>query len=333
MTQKLSKKGRFSKVSLVIKAVFSLSLIGCLIWSANINELVNTLESSEKTYILFIYLTLIPAAMACTYKWMLLLRAQGIRKPNFWQLWRLYYVGMFFSNFLPTEMGGDFIRSYYVGKRSRRQLESFAAVVMERLTGLFAVVVYGIAGVFLNWRLAMEVKAIQLMLVSLATIIFGIGIFSNRRLGKWIKRKLDYQLFRSFLGKLQSLHEAFYLYRKNLGVFALAMVVSMIFQLYVICYTFCLMKCLKIIGVSFVELLLIVPAITIISILPVTINSIGLREGAFVFLFSHLGVSVSESLALALMFRLGMFIPSLVGGIIYIKKPHYGTTVVETESP
>jgi hypothetical protein len=57
--------------------------------------------------------------------------------------------------------------------------------------------------------------------------------------------------------------------------------------------------------------------ILLIGVIPVTINSIGLREGAFVYLFSQLGVPGAEALALALLARIGLLLPGIVGGILF----------------
>jgi uncharacterized membrane protein YbhN (UPF0104 family) len=62
------------------------------------------------------------------------------------------------------------------------------------------------------------------------------------------------------------------------------------------------------------HLVLIVPMIHVIGIIPVAINGIGLREGAFVYFFTQMGISLSQAFALSLLFRLGSLIPSLVGG-------------------
>jgi hypothetical protein len=76
------------------------------------------------------------------------------------------------------------------------------------------------------------------------------------------------------------------------------------------------MKCLHL-NASFSQLLLIVPVITLVGMIPITINSIGIREGAFVYIFTYIGISGSQSLALALVYRIGLLMPSLVGGFIY----------------
>ena len=71
------------------------------------------------------------------------------------------------------------------------------------------------------------------------------------------------------------------------------------------------------IDVRFGESFLVVPLITIIGLLPITINSIGLREGAFVYLLGQVGVDSAESFALALLYRVGILASSLVGGVLY----------------
>src|SRR5690349_10940307 len=49
-------------------------------------------------------------------KWWLLLRAAGYNAPYLWTV-RIYMIGQFFSNFLPTQIGGDAVRVYYLTRR------------------------------------------------------------------------------------------------------------------------------------------------------------------------------------------------------------------------
>src|SRR5262245_10820536 len=82
-------------------------------------------------------------------KWWLLLRASGHPTPYLWAV-RIYLVGQFFSNFLPTQIGGDAVRVYYLTRRIGRPAIAIASVFVERITGFLALTLIGAAALGLS---------------------------------------------------------------------------------------------------------------------------------------------------------------------------------------
>lgn len=70
------------------------------------------------------------------YQWQCLLNAEKI-PLDLTKLINLYMVGIAFNHFLPTSMGGDAVKIYYVGRESRNMPGSASAAVMSRITGFF----------------------------------------------------------------------------------------------------------------------------------------------------------------------------------------------------
>jgi len=68
--------------------------------------------------------------------WMVL-RALGIPIPLRSAL-RLHFHGLFFSGFLPSSTGGDFIRAWYVTRHTDKRALSALSVFADRFTGLFS---------------------------------------------------------------------------------------------------------------------------------------------------------------------------------------------------
>jgi hypothetical protein len=116
-----------------IKLAISIFLVAYLLRSINLNELHNSFKNANIPLMILVFSTFIPAVLVSTFKWMLLLRAQGFYKPGFTRLWGLYFIGMYFSNFLPTEVGGDVVKSYAVGKTTGNQTASLATVAQLRI--------------------------------------------------------------------------------------------------------------------------------------------------------------------------------------------------------
>lgn len=76
--------------------------------------------------------------------------------------------------------------------------------------------------------------------------------------------------------------------------------------------------------IAFISVLSFIPVVSIISLIPVTISGIGLREGAFVVLFGLVGVSPEKAMTLSIAWFLSIVIgslPGFVGYLVYRKSP------------
>ncbi|MHC4570530.1 MAG: lysylphosphatidylglycerol synthase transmembrane domain-containing protein [Planctomycetota bacterium] len=78
-------------------------------------------------------------------RWWLLLRSQSIF-IEFWAAVRLHFLGLFYNNFMPSSLGGDFIRAWYVTKHTDKRFEAALSVFVDRGIGLLSTLI--IAGFF-----------------------------------------------------------------------------------------------------------------------------------------------------------------------------------------
>ena len=70
-------------------------------------------------------------------KWFILLKAQAIEIP-FLELLSYTFVGVFFNNFLPANVGGDVMRGYGLARYTDRTADAAVSVVVDRFVGLIA---------------------------------------------------------------------------------------------------------------------------------------------------------------------------------------------------
>jgi hypothetical protein len=61
-----------------------------------------------------------------------------------------------------------------------------------------------------------------------------------------------------------------------------------------------------------------IPFVSLVTFLPISINGFGVREGAFVFIFSVAHVATATSLLLALFMDAQVLLFGVIGGIIYL---------------
>jgi len=101
------------------------------------------------------------------YRWYLLLKPQGI-EVRFSKILSFYLLGMYFNFFLPSAIGGDVFKIYYLNKETNRLSASTASVFFDRDIGmgglvLIAILVAIFAGISVNG-------------VPLAPIFIAIGV-------------------------------------------------------------------------------------------------------------------------------------------------------------
>jgi hypothetical protein len=252
----------------------------------------------------------------CVFRWRMLMRPI-MPTPSVWNLLGIYSIGLFFNLAFPTVVGGDVVKMYYAGKPSRRFAQSFASTFLDRDTGMLAMMIIAVVASLVH---PVRLEGIPVMLILwaafVAFIAANIGIFApglHRLLVAGIRRVGLGRL----AGKIDTLSGVFQTIGKYPGVLALSLGISLVNQLLVIAVTWLVAVGLGI-HVPFPYFLVFVPTITLISMIPVSLNGMGLREYAFVALFSAIGVDRESAVALGLISSAIIVLSAIPGGVVYI---------------
>ncbi|NER32087.1 MAG: flippase-like domain-containing protein, partial [Symploca sp. SIO1C4] len=78
-----------------------------------------------------------------SHRWRLLLRAQGVN-ASIPDLLKSYMVGIFFSNFLPSTLGGDAVRVYDAWQLGASKSRAVATVIVDRFLGLLGLMLFAV---------------------------------------------------------------------------------------------------------------------------------------------------------------------------------------------
>lgn len=107
-------------------------------------------------------------------------------------------------------------------------------------------------------------------------------------------------------------------YRQDPAVLAAVFGYSVVFQLLIILINIYIFKAMGLSGVNWWQLMLAVPMISAISMLPFSVNGLGVRESAYLILLNPLGISAANAVTCSLVFFVIVTVLSLAGGVIYI---------------
>lgn len=302
-------------VKWAVRASVGLALMAGVIWWAGADKVRDGLVRIRPAWVVPILATAYLGMAISCMRWQVLLRARGIR-VSVHRLVFYYTIGYFFSSFLPSMFGGDIARSYIFGRRIRSQVEAFASVFMERLTGLTGLVLVAAAATILNFRTLRDAGLIPWMAAIFAGFTVFLLLVFNRPLAERAGGLARWKGAARLRDKFLAFHDAILSFRGEAGVIAVALFHSILFQLltsvntWIVCRALCL-------DIRFLDIMVVVPVILLICAVPVTPNAAGIWEWAFMAFFSQLGYGAAEGTNIALVLRAKNVVVALVGGVFY----------------
>lgn len=255
-----------------------------------------------------------------TWRWQLLLRAQGI-VASFGRVLRLTFMGLFWNNFMPGMTGGDVAKAVLVARENpEKRSAAVSTVIVDRLIGLGALAMISALAIALNFERFQQV-GILIFAVLLGCVAAGVCILSHR-----VRRalRLDQLLRRlPFSDTLMKLDEAFLMYRESRGTLLIAAGLSFAAHA---CNIGAVVAFGHDLGIdaNVLTYFAAVPIIFIAASVPLFPGGWGVRESAFLVAFAAVGVSsVYEGrvLLLSLLIGLALMAWSLLGGLFLFVGP------------
>jgi glycosyltransferase 2 family protein len=253
------------------------------------------------------------------HKWQLLLRRARVSLA-YGVAAQLYWIGAFFSNFLPTGVGGDAVRLMLTPVRG--QVGTVAGTILvERLTGLLMLLLLSALGlVFLpldpgdgSVRRFLTMAALG-SAGTVAAVLLAPELFVAM-----IERSAAAlpSAFRAPLRPAQRLVAQIMRPAGDRVAVAAAILYSLPFYAAVILAQYFLLHAVGA-DVGPVEVILGAPLICAVTLLPVTVNGLFLAEGAFVLVYASVGVAPETALAAAILRRLVDLANSGFGGLLWL---------------
>lgn len=332
------------------KAIISLCFFAFLLSFLQENELAAVFSNINVYY--FTMSILIVPLMLCTscMKWSVLLTAMGGKVP-FTRLTGIYLIGYFFSNILPSTVGGDVARSYYAGKEIGNHSYSAAATVMERLTGLLLLLFLVVIAPLCRPELYQSLYLLFPALCSGILLVLMVCMFRARKTsdarekleGRWarffrsISERIHWRLVKRMCGHLENIFDAVFvrIEKFSLEMIDLVQLVGgnrqLLIKIVILTLLFYFLTWINVYiafltfgyKLDFLSLVALVPTIMLVSQMPVTLlGNLGFFESVFVLYFLLIGVPGEVSLAMGLLLRFKMFCLGIAGFGVYLFHRH-----------
>lgn len=142
----MAVEGRGKKVvSALVKIVVTVVVVAYIIHRLGWESIVSTLAMAEPLWLAAALGLFLASGVLGVVQWRLLLANKGVHLP-FPRCLSLYFIGMFFNNFMLGMVTGDAVRVTYVRTSSGSVRGGLAATFLDRFAGLWAMACFAIAG-------------------------------------------------------------------------------------------------------------------------------------------------------------------------------------------
>jgi glycosyltransferase 2 family protein len=260
---------------------------------------------------------LIGAALLTTFsivlsavRWQQVLHALGLRGA-LRKLVPLYFAGQFVSNVLPTTIGGDVLRVSRLSRDNGDTPDTFASVVLERLTGWLVLPLITFFGLMINPELRdlgrATTLAVVIAVVTLASLVLVLVAADHPSLGGRFSAKGGWTRF------IGAVHLGVDKLRHRPRAAASVIGAGLLYQFVLCLAALMAAEAVGLTDLGLTPLLAFFPAVLIAQVLPIGISGLGVREGAFVIFLTPLGVPAEQAVALGLLLYLLNLVASLLG--------------------
>ena len=307
----------------------SVGLIALLFYSmrGEYGQISAAIKNMNLTVFLAAFLLFILAVVLASVRMKLIIEAQEIPLKVREAVY-LNFIGYFFNNFLPTTIGGDVVKAYYLAKGRQEKMGSFTSIFVDRVIGLLTMILMAFVALFFASEKTVDnsVKYSIFVITALSFII--IILMFNKNFAKKFKFLLIFM--KPIEDKIRRAYDVIHKYQHHKMLLFQSFVISIISQL----FFFGSLAVLALsIGfrVPFMEILLRMPIVGTISLLP-SINGLGLREGSTVVLFGPI-MGKENAFVVSILWLLMLFIISIIGGLVYGIGNHFNYKVKISEEP
>ncbi|MBI5562258.1 MAG: flippase-like domain-containing protein [Deltaproteobacteria bacterium] len=299
-----------------IKIAISAVILWALFRNVDLALFYKTAASVRPLSVVAVAFILIFTQSLSTLRWSIILKKD--MDVGYLRLLSIYFIGMFFNNFLPTMVGGDLVKGYFLFKSSGRGDVSFASIFMDRYSGFTALMAVTSIALISGYPLIAGTGLPFFFALVIGGFVAGSLFLWISPLHNWVMRMLARIHFYGINKKIDTFYNVLMSYKGRKDILFKAFVCSLFVQCGVIAGYWFLGSELGL-GVGAGYFFLFIPLTTAISMLPISLSGLGIREGAFVYLFTMVGASKEQALTLSLMWFAIMAIVSLIGGVEYLR--------------
>ncbi|HZT76646.1 MAG TPA: lysylphosphatidylglycerol synthase transmembrane domain-containing protein [Vicinamibacterales bacterium] len=310
---------------LALKISVSIILLAILFSRIDAARLWASAKRASVAWLLAALVIYVVNVAASLWRWHLLLEAQETKVPAR-TLAGSYCVALFFNNFLPSNIGGDFFRIADTARFTKSKTVATLVILADRVMGVIALVLIAAIGATVSgaihpavvpiWPVWLWAGFVAGAAASAPAVLAPAGVGRLLRPlsvihPEWVGGRIDnatmiLSRFRRHPVRLAQCFAGAVFVQATMVVFYYAVILALHG------------------GTAFADLAVIVPISFVVQMLPISVSGFGLREATFSIYFARIGQPVEAAILMSLVGQALVMLFSLSGAAVYVSRSHHG---------
>ncbi len=311
-------QSKYKKFFTLLRIVVTILLFYIIFKGINISDTIKIIASSNIFYLVLAIFLSLCFHLLTVYKWKFSLIQNKVH-IKYLKLLKFQFISVFVQNFLPSSIGGDLTKGFLAFKGNPK-IRVASSILICRISGLLALII--LANLTLLILASKNYAIQQLKWIAftflLLTILIYIMLF-NLKIQDWfIKLYNSIKIKKLKLFEIDIFFEKINSYRDKKNMLYL-LGLSLLIQLFPILTAYSIFLAVDA-SISILYFFIYVPIITFISMIPISINGLGIREGLFFYFFKRFVDSNDTILAFIVLVLVIQIFFSLIGGLLVLLK-------------
>ena len=308
----MSKKTLFFFIKLLVSG----ALLYYLFTKIGVENFLDKLSTANLWWVLAGIGSFLISNFLGSLQWYLLMRQSGM-DLTYRKTVEYYFIGLFFNNFLISNLGGDVFRIYYASRSTEKTVGAISTVFLDRFIGFTMLTFLSLIGGLLILQENYLETIVPVLFITLFFWILIFAVFFNRPLAKKIHPFFVWLLPESIVQKMIDLYEVLHQF-KDAKLFLLKLMgIGFLVQLFRVGIHYFAGLALNI-HPGFQTFMLFIPLIALLASLPISIGGLGVREQSGVVLFARAGISAGLAASMEFLAYLLTVVGSLPGAVLYL---------------
>lgn len=310
-------------LNILLRIIISVVLL-ILLFKLNridFKALVNDIKSADRLFLALGFLTLPLTYILGFWRWHMLLAVAGINIP-LKKLISSFCGGIFFSIFLPSTIGGDLVRTADLAAHTNKAKQVVATVFLDRLSGYIGLVLVLLPAILLGgWLINDKIVYFSIAIIVILLLIILLLLFNSfiyTRIGRFLSVPGSGRIKEM----IKDMHREIHIFRNHKKMIIINLILSFVIQLIYPLGVYFTGLSLGV-NINLFYFFIFMPVISAITLLPISLGGLGLREGLYVVYFAKAGVIKQLALAMSLLSFSFIVFSGAIGGVIYVLTVHH----------
>ena len=305
-----------SGINSLLRFLAGIVVLYLLSQSIDFKESFNLIISASVIWLILSLIIIYLLRYFLTWRWKIILNYQNITIP-FKKLFSINYIATSVGQVLPGGVGGDVVRGYELNKQIKQLVNTTSSIVLDRIIGIFSMIVLAFIATVIAELYGLTLNFTNYLLF-LVFLIIVVWLLTPKIKAEFEKRvsfksaKLS-RMFKKILLILESISDKEKVKALLPKIFFLSLLVQ-IFRTIMFYFIFLALGT----SIDFVYLLVFIPLMLAITIIPISIGGLGVREGTLVYFFGLVGVRPEICVSAGIIFQLLQILFALPGILFWV---------------